>query len=280
MLSTDKLVTQNDVLPKTSESVWESISNEFVLDHQTQSSKVQAEIRRLVADQDRFYKILDAAAPYIYFIHQQTRARGLPAELALIPFIESEFNPYDRSSKGAAGLWQLMSGTANDLGVKIKSGYDGRRNIISSTRAALSYFKDLNNNFNGDWYLAIAAYNCGPMKVTSAQRRTGEDSFWNLPLPLETKYYVPRLLAVAEIIENPDKYGIALPPIINKPYFTELKVNKAASLQKIAKSSGINIKTLNKLNPDYKRGVVTKNGSLLVPINTVATVKEKLLATK
>lgn len=263
---------------KPAQTIWQSISDEFMLDHQTQSTKVQAEIRRLVADQDRLYQILQAAAPYIYFIHQQTRSRGLPAELALIPFIESEYNPNDRSTKGATGLWQLMTGTAQDLGVKVKAGYDGRRNVISSTQAALSYFKDLSNNFNGNWYLAIAAYNCGPFCVSSAQRRAGEKNFWNLPLPTETKYYVPRLLAVAEIIENPGKYGVELPPVTDKPFFTTLTVNKSASLQKIATSSGINIKTLNKLNPDYKQGVVTKDGAytVLVPVEKAAKVKENL----
>src|SRR5438128_863824 len=97
---------------KSADSIWNSMRREFKLDHKVQSTRVQAEIRKLLADQDKLNQILRAAAPYIYFIQQQTRARGLPAELALIPFVESEFNPYDRSNKGASGLWQLMSGTA------------------------------------------------------------------------------------------------------------------------------------------------------------------------
>src|SRR5262249_50075837 len=150
---------------------------------------------RILADQEHFYKILKSAVPYIYYIHKQTQASGLPAELALIPFIESEFNPNDLSNKGALGLWQLMSGTARDLGVKIRSGYDGRRNVITSTNAALAYFKDLGKLFKGNWYLAIAAYNCGEGRVQSSIKRTGHRNFWELPLPQETKYYVPRLLA-------------------------------------------------------------------------------------
>ncbi|OGT46888.1 MAG: hypothetical protein A3E83_09020 [Gammaproteobacteria bacterium RIFCSPHIGHO2_12_FULL_41_20] len=258
-------------------SVWYSISNEFQLDHKTQTPSVQAEIRRLVADQDKFYRILKAASPYIYFIYQQTRERGLPGEIALIPFIESEFNPNDHSNKGALGLWQLMAGTAHDLGIKMRVGYDGRRNIVDSTQAALAYFKDLGNNFDGDWYLAIAAYNCGQGKVTSAMRRSGSDSFWKLPLPRETKYYVPRLLAVAEIIENPEKYGMQLPPVTNEPYFAEVKVTKSVSLNKVAKTTGISIKTLHKLNPAYRNGVVSKTeNSLLVPVDKVPAVTNKL----
>lgn len=263
------------------DSVWASVRREFKLDHKTQSSQVQAEIRKLLADQEKLYQILQAAAPYIYFIHQQTQARGLPGELALIPFIESEFNPNDHSNKGATGLWQLMSGTAHELGVKVKSGYDGRKNVVASTRAALLYFKDLGRMFKGNWYLAIAAYNCGQVKVQSAERRTGSDSFWNLPLPKETKYYVPKLLAVAAIIENPEKYGVELPQITNEPYFAELKVTKSVDLATVAKSSGVDLDTLKTLNPDYKQGNdvpkdKTNTYSLLVPVDKVPAVKARV----
>ena len=262
-------------------SIWSDLSSEFKLDHKAQSTQVKAEIRKLLADQEKLYQILKAAGPYIYFIHQQTQARGLPAEIALIPVIESEFNPNDHSNKGATGLWQLMPGTAHELGIKIRSGYDGRRNVVDSTKAALAYFNDLANEFNGNWYLALAAYNSGQGKVQSAIRRAGTNSFWSLPLPQETKYYVPKLLAVAAIVKNPEKYGVQLPPINNQPYFSELKVKKPVSLDKVAKSSGINIKVLRTLNPDYKNGALPKKGlyTLLVPINKVPVVKAQLKST-
>lgn len=263
-------------------SIWRKLSREFTLERKVQSSaQVQAEIRELLADQGRFNQILQAAAPYIYFIHEQTRSRGLPAEIALIPFIESEFSPYDRSKKGATGLWQLMSQTARELGVKVKTGYDGRRNVIASTQAALAYFSDLGKYFNGNWYLAIAAYNCGQVRVQSAVRRAGSKNFWDLRLPKETKHYVPKLLAVATIIKNPKKYGVKLPPVVNKPYFTELKVKKPVSLSKVAKSTDINIKTLRTLNPDNKNGVVSvvvpkDKAGLVVPIAKASAVKKQL----
>lgn len=260
------------------ESIWTSMSTELVLDHQNETSQVQAEIHQLLTDRNKFYEILQAAGPYIYYIYKQTQVRGLPAELALIPVIESEFNPNDRSKKGAAGLWQLMPQTAHELGVPLKSGYDGRRSVVASTKAALAYFNDLGNDFEGNWYLAIAAYDCGQGKVKSVVRRTGTDSFWKLPLPRETKHYVPKLLAVATIIKNPGKYGIKLPPIGNKPYFTELKVKKPVNLDNVAKSSGINIKMLHTLNPDHKGMIMPAKGSnsLLVPINQVSAVKTRL----
>ena len=260
-------------------TVWSSMRREFKLDHKTQSARVQTEIHKLLADQNKLYSILKAAGPYIYFIQQQTKARGLPAELALIPVVESEFNPNDHSKKGASGLWQLMPETAHELGVKEKSGYDGRKDVIASTNAALAYFNDLGNMFKGDWYLAIAAYDCGQGKIESAERRTGSRSFWNLRLPRETQYYVPKLLAVAAIINNPQKYGVELPPVTNQPYFTTVKVQKPVSLVKVAKTSGISIQTLHRLNPDYNHGTVpAKKGAdtLLVPVNKANTVSQQL----
>ncbi len=262
------------------ENIWSSMGHDLKLDHKVQTSQVQAEIRKLLADRAKLYSILQAAAPYIYFIRSQTQARGLPAELALIPVIESEFNPNDHSKKGATGLWQLMPQTAHELGVKVKSSYDGRRNVVASTKAALAYFNDLGNTFNGNWYLAIAAYNCGQVKVEHTEKRTGIHNFWGLPLPKETQYYVPKLLAVADIIKNPEKYGMQLPPVTDKPYFAELKVNKSVNLAKVAKSSGISIETLDKLNPDYKNGKVepTKgaHNTLLVPIKNAPSVASHL----
>lgn len=259
-------------------SIWRTISDEFELDHKAQSSQVQAEIRKLLADQDSFNQILRAATPYIYFIYQQTQAYGLPAEIALIPFIESEYNPNDHSNKGALGLWQLMPDTARGLGVKVKSGYDGRKNIIDSTDAALTYFKDLGELFNGNWYLAIAAYNSGEGRVLSAKRRVATEDFFKMPLPRETKLYLPRLLAVAEIVENPAKYGVTLPKISNEPYFAKVEVSQPMTLDKVAKDTGTDIKTLRKLNPDVKPGstTVAKNDgkhALLVPVTKADAVK-------
>jgi membrane-bound lytic murein transglycosylase D len=263
------------------DTVWNSIRSELKLDHRAQSSQVQAEIRKLLADRDKLNSILKAAVPYIYYIHEQTQAYGLPAEIALIPFIESEFNPNDHSNKGATGLWQLMPATASELGVKVKSHYDGRRNVMASTKAALAYFRDLGGMFKGNWYLAIAAYNCGQVRVVKEEKRTGSKSFWNLPLPKETRLYVPKLLAVAEIVKHPEKYGVKLPHVNNQPYFKEVKVTKPVTLSKVAKSSGISVETLTVLNPDYKHDVLPTKGaySLLVPVDKLPSVQKQLSET-
>lgn len=264
------------VTSKNTDSVWNCIRRDLHLNTQANTPAVKAELRSLLADKKKLNQILQSAEPYIYFIHEQTESRHLPAELGLIPVIESEFNPNDHSNKGASGLWQLMPGTAHTLGVKVHSGYDGRRNVVASTKAALQYFKDLGQNFHGNWYLAIAAYNCGQGKVESAVRHSGSQNFWNLSLPSETKHYLPKLLAVAEIIKNPGKYGVKLPNVANHPYFTEVKLKKAVSLKNIAKTTGIDMDDLQDLNPDLKYQIVQSNGyyRLLVPVNKMASVQD------
>lgn len=259
------------VSAKHDDTIWSNISGDFTIDHKAKSPRVQKEIHILLSNKHHLNKILTDAAPYIYYIYQQTQNRGLPAELALIPFIESEFNPNDHSYSGALGLWQLMPQTARELGIRVHDGYDGRRNVINSTKAALAYFNDLGKMFHGDWYLALAAYNCGQGKVLSATRRMHTKDYWSLRLPQETKIYVPKLLAIAEIIKHHDKYGVELPHVNNAPYFKQVDTNKSVSLTKFAKNSGVSIKALHKLNPDLKRvGVVVrqKNGehTLLVPV--------------
>lgn len=263
------------------ESIWTSLRSKLTLDHKVQSARVQTEIHKFLADKKKLYEILKSSAPYIYFIKQMTQIRHLPAEIALIPVIESEFNPNDHSNKGATGLWQLMPATARGLGIKVKSNYDGRRNVVMSTEAALAYFNDLKNNFHGNWQLAISAYNSGEGKIKSAVRRKGSSDFWNLKLPTETKLYLPKLLAIAAIIQNPEKYGVQLPPIANKPYFVELKTNKPVNLTKIAKSTGSNIDTMHALNPDYSHEHVlpNKQGSytLLIPVKNATAAKTQLV---
>ncbi len=272
------MVTKPDTTSTSDDEdgVWNSISRDLKLDHQADSAKVKSEVKKILAEQGKFNSILKAAGPYIYYIFEQTKMKGLPAEVALIPIIESEFNPNDRSSVGATGLWQLMSGTAHELGVIVKGGYDGRRNVIASTRAALLYFNDLGKNFKGNWYLAFAAYNMGQGGVEKAVRRAGSQIFWNLSLPKETQYYIPKLLAVAEIIKNPEKYGVTLPPISNEPYFAELKTKKSVDLSELSNAVGAPLDALRALNPDYKNGnVQPKNGvyTLLVPLPFLSKVE-------
>lgn len=269
--------------PQYKNSIWATMGEQFKLDHYTRRPEVKAQIRWLQQHQHYVYRNLSAAAPYIYYIYQQTQAKHLPAELALLPFIESQYNPYARSYVGADGLWQLMPATASHLGVKMNHAYDGRRDIITSTNAALDYFETLHQLFNGNWTLAIAAYNGGSGTVQTAMRRHRyffhKPTFWDLYLPAQTHAYVPKLLALAAVIQDPGKYHIQLPPINNVPYFAAVNVKKRINLAQAAKSVGVSVSTMHTLNPGY-RGANTdpKTGTstLLIPIGKLAAFEAKL----
>jgi len=267
----------------TYKTIWADITKDFKLDHRVNSKQVQNEIRKLLRDKKKFQSVLNDSSPYIHYIYNETKSRGLPAELALLPVIESEFSPGDHSSKGATGLWQLMSPTAKGLGVKVVPGYDGRRSVTVSTRAALVFLTDLGKSYKKNWYLALAAYNAGPGRVNGAIRKAGTRNYWVLPLPRETKLYVPKFLAVAAIVKNPKKYGVTLPHINNKPYFAEVKLKSSITLASAAKSLNVSLSVLKKLNPDYKTSVIaSKKGtySLLIPVEKVSTAKSKLSAVR
>lgn len=259
-------------------SFWPNFANHLTMEHHANNRRVQAEIRMYQHHKDKFDKIMRAATPYIYYIHQRTEKMGLPDELALIPVIESEFSPGDRSWVGATGLWQLMPATARQLGVSVRGGYDGRRNVIYSTNAALAYFRDLGKTFHGNWELAIGAYNTGPGNMRKAVRANGSRDFFRLERHLadETKHYVPRLLAVAAIVKHPAKYGFTLPIIKNEPYFTQVQTKKPVNLAKVAKVTGMKVDQLKKINPDYNHRIIAKHKTymLLVPVSKVTTVKK------
>lgn len=265
VLSTDKkeIPSTQTYIFSNPTPLWQKISSALKLDHYPQNKRVQAQIREILADKKSFETILTRSSPYLYYIYSKTQEKHLPAEIALIPIIESEFNPYDHSSVGAKGLWQLMPGTAKLLGVKIKNGYDGRLNVISSTNAAITFFNDLGKEFSGKWDLAFAAYNCGPGCIASAVKKSKSNDFFNLKIPLETKLYVPKLFAVAYLIKHAKEYGITLPDIKNAPYFKKVEITSPESLSHYASTTGSNLKLLKTLNPDYSNKVTS---SLLVPI--------------
>lgn len=243
---------------------------------------VQAQIQWYMNHQDYLYNTVSRAAPYMYYIYEQTRQRNLPSELVLLPVIESEYNPFVRSSAGASGLWQLMPGTARGFGVRQNFWFDGRRDIYASTNAALDYLSYLQNYFGGDWLLAIAAYDTGEGNVQNAIRRNAVrdrgTSFWSLPLATETRSYVPRLLALAAIVRNPGKYGITLPTISDKPYFEQVDVGAPIKLNHAAQLADLSLSELKRLNPGYSRNTTDPTGhhKLILPIDKIATFKERL----
>jgi membrane-bound lytic murein transglycosylase D len=203
---------------------------------------------------------------YAYMVDEVER-RGLPMEIALLPIVESTLNPYALSRSGAAGIWQLMPDTAERYGVSIDWWYDGRRDPIDSTRAALDYLEYLHDYFDGDWLLAIAAYNCGEGCIARAQRRARSTSYWSLDLNRETEQYVPRILALARLIEDPDHYGVALPTLDLEPAFTLASITGQVDLGEIARMTSLGHDELFRLNPGLNRRATPPDGPhrLLVP---------------
>ncbi len=196
---------------------------------------------------------------YMHYVVERLEERNMPLELALLPVIESAYNPFALSRSNAAGLWQFIPATGQHFNLRQTNFYDGRRDITASTNAALTYLERLHDMFNGDWMLALAAYNAGEGTVSRAIERNEKlglpTDYWNLPLPQETQDYVPKLLALSQIVMAPDSYGISLNPINNEPYFQAVRVKRGIDLSSVAALANLDEDELYQLNPAYKRRV-------------------------
>lgn len=255
-------------------NVWDVLRRQFVLNHEVSQPEVQQQLRWLMTHPS-YLNQLAKSEPYIYHIVTEIKKRNLPGELALIPMIESAFDPFAYSGAGAAGLWQFMPGTGTDLGLKQDWWFDARRSIGPSTTAALNYLSYLHQFFNGNWILAVAAYDCGEGSIARAIKNSHQSlphvHFWSLPVPNETKAYIPRLLALAEMIQNPERYHVRLPHILHQPYFKEVAINRSIDLNHAAKLAGISYHEMIKLNPGFNRWTTTpyRPYKLLIPVNKV-----------
>lgn len=265
------------------DNMWDVIRSEFSLPHYEKNYLVKEQINWFLNNQDYLMRTANRAAPYLYFISEQVRKRHLPAEVVLLPMMESAYNPFNYSSRGAAGIWQLMPGTASGYGVKQNWWYDGRRDVVASTKAALDYLVYLGRFFDGNWLLAIAAYDTGEGNVLAAIRKNNRNglstSFWALPLAQETRTYVPRLLALATIIAHPDIYKIDFPPVSDAPYLAQVDVGGQIDLTHAATLAGLSLKELKKLNPGYNRASTDPNGpyKIILPIENVVQFSENLM---
>ncbi|HVY66792.1 MAG TPA: LysM peptidoglycan-binding domain-containing protein [Gammaproteobacteria bacterium] len=218
-------------------------------------------------------RVFARAEPYLYHIVEALEQRGMPAELALLPVVESAFDPFAYSHGRAAGLWQIIPGTGRRLGLEQNWWFDGRRDILESTRAALDYLQELHSEFNGDWLLAVAGYNSGEGNVErairSAEAAGKPTDFWGVKsyLPVETRTYVPRLLAIAAIVAHPDAYGVALPTLANEPRFSVIDTGGQIDMALAAKLAGVDTDQLYTLNPGVNRWATDPDGPhrLLVP---------------
>jgi membrane-bound lytic murein transglycosylase D len=231
---------------------------------------IDRQIQYLAARDEFLDRVFERAERYLYYVVVELESRHMPVELAMLPVIESAYNPYAYSRARAAGMWQFITPTATRYQVRVNWWQDGRRDVLDSTRAALDYLAVLHEEF-GDWLLAVAAYNCGEAAVQRAvdynTRHHRPTDFWHLKLPRETRGYVPSLLAMDRIVADPAAYGLAFAPIANRPYFTRVEVGTQIDLRVAAALAGVTAEELHALNPAYNRWATDPGGPfhLLVP---------------
>jgi len=262
---------------QTEGSLWQFIREHFALDHDSDNPQVKYYIYYYQTHTTMLQAVLNQSRYYLYNVAQEVYQRNMPMELALLPLIESGFRPFIISSAGASGMWQLMPNTAERFKINTNNWwFDGRADTMQSTSAALTYLKHLHDYFNDDWLLAIAAYNSGEGNVRNALSNNANNhqptDFWNLTLPQETRDYVPKLLAICTIIANPERYGIYLPYIPNRPLTGKILLKHQLSLDLAAKLAGISKQVLQKLNPGFTKAVTPPAAGyyLILPIDRIS----------
>jgi membrane-bound lytic murein transglycosylase D len=260
-----------DAAPVTKTAIWVRMRAGFNFPA-VEPDAVRHYIDEYVKHPHLFEQLLQRGEPYLFHILNRIEQGGMPAELALLPVIESAFDPFATSPAGAAGIWQFMPETADYLGLNQDWWYDGRRDVIASTEAALGYLRQLHKRFDGDWLLALAAYNAGGARVQRAIRHNRDAGkpvdFWHLMLPAETRSYVPKLIALRTIIGNPQDYNISLPHLSDTRYFSTVNIQGQLELKVAARLSGIPLLELQGLNPGYDLSITPPDrmNTLLVPI--------------
>jgi len=225
------------------------------------------------------------AEPFLYYIVEEIEKRGMPVELALLPIVESSYIPYGVSHMSAAGLWQLMPVAAKRFKIDQNWWYDGRRDVVESTRGALDYFQFFHDNFEGDWLNAVAAFNSGEGRVGRAIKKNQKAGlpidFWSLNLPTETTHFVPKLLAIADILKRADEFNYKFTPIKNSPAIEVININSQLDISLAAKWADMDTKRLFRLNPGLNRWATAPDSQyqLMVPYASAKSFKNKLAST-
>ena len=245
----------------------------------------------LVQDREQWYanrpdyieRMTARSSKYLFHIVEEIERRGMPTELALLPFIESAFNPQAVSSARASGMWQFMPRTGKDFDLKQNAFRDDRRDVLASTRAALDYLQRLYGMF-GDWHLALAAYNWGEGNVGKAvnrNQRAGQPvAYTDLRMPAETRLYVPKLQAMKNLVANPQDKGIQLPSIPNHPYFQSVPLPRDMDVALVARLAEVPIEDFKALNPSAHRPVLLAGGTsqILLPWDNAEIFERNIAA--
>jgi membrane-bound lytic murein transglycosylase D len=244
------------------------------------NSRIQAQLNWYLEHRDYLTRVMERAKPILPFILDELEKENLPTELALLPIVESAYQPFAYSPGRASGLWQIIPSTGRYLGLKQNWWYDGRRDMIASTRAAIRYLVSLSGQFNGDWQLALASYNAGPGRIRSAVRYNEKKNlptdFWHLTkIHKETTDYVPKFMALKELFENPEKYDLDLFPIDDKHSYALVEFDGQLDLALAADLAGMTINELYQLNPAFNRWATPPKGPhrLLLPLDKAEDFK-------
>ena len=280
-LTADKIVV---VANGDINDIWQVIQKNLTLPRHTDRTSVKGKIAWYARNQEYMDRVAERATPYLYHIVGELEKRNMPLELALLPIVESAYQPFAYSPSRASGIWQFIPSTGKMYGLKQNWWYDGRRDIVAATDAALNYLQSLHKRFNSNWQHALAAYNSGERNVERAikrNRKAGKHTdFWSLRLPRETKGYIPSLFAVAEIVANPVKHNITLKPIPNKPYFTPVNLGSQIDLATAARLAGMSMDEIYTLNPGFNRWATDPQGPhrLLIPMAKAQQFEQNLAA--
>lgn len=261
--------------------LWQRMRARFVLDGYDHA-RVSPHLEWYARHPSYIDRVSERAEPFLHLIVEEVERRDMPGEIALLPVVESAFQPFAYSHGRAAGIWQFIPGTGRQYGLKQNWWYDGRRDVLAATRAALDYLEDLHQRFDGDWLLALAAYNSGEGTVQRAVRRNQAKglptTFWYLDLPRETESYVPKLLAISAIVATPESYDLALPSIVDEPRLQVVDVGGQIDLALAADMAGMEIEALYQLNPGFNRWATDPDGphQLLLPVENSEAFQARL----
>ena len=244
--------------------------------------RIREQKQKYLSNKSYLHDVTLRAEPYMYWIVEQIKQRKMPMELVLLPIVESAFNPHATSSANAAGIWQIVPQTGRNYGLKQTQWYDGRRDVVASTKVALDMMQRLNGMFDGDWLLTIAAYNSGEgrvLKAIKANKAKGRPTdFWSLALPRETTVYVPKMLALGEILRNSKRYGVRLPAPNEARALARVEVGQQIELTQAAEMAGMSLSKMKTFNSGYTRGKTAPNGPhyIMVPKSNVAKLRNSL----
>lgn len=275
--------TTSEPVNTLQDDFWQRIISGYQLDLHTDQSRFKAQYNWYSKHPSYLKRVMQRGARYLHFIVEQAELRNMPTELVLLPIVESAFDPFAYSHGRASGVWQFIPATGREFGLNQDWWHDGRRDIRSSTIAALDYLNQLSLRFDGDWLLALASYNAGATTVRRAMRKNTRrglaTDFWALDLPKETRAYVPKLLALAHLVKYPEQANLNLPSIPNEAYFGVVSTGDQIDLSQVADLAGISLDEVYKLNPSYNRWATHPDGphEILLPVTAVDRFRDGLL---